>query len=198
MNPSGPNHALQRTAPCLTAPASTATFPRILQLPRHTLRVVELEVDRRCYVSPVNENRTVQSSATRHQCPPAHRIIRQRRYVSASVAHSTHSCSQSCALSWQARSGTALSVFAQNLIRAAISYCARMVARSLSAIGLARFRPSGRAVQVLHSQRSSLCAASPFASVHCYPQTPMTTAATPNKTGLASTGGARSRAERQG
>jgi len=31
-----PNHALQRTAPCVTAPASTAAFPPTTQVPRRT------------------------------------------------------------------------------------------------------------------------------------------------------------------
>ena len=31
-----PNHAIQRTAPCVTAPASTATFPPTMQVPRRT------------------------------------------------------------------------------------------------------------------------------------------------------------------
>ena len=31
-----PNHALQRTAPCVTAPASTAAFPPTMQVPRRT------------------------------------------------------------------------------------------------------------------------------------------------------------------
>ena len=31
-----PNHALQRTAPCVTAPASTAAFPPAMQVPRRT------------------------------------------------------------------------------------------------------------------------------------------------------------------
>ena len=31
-----PNHALQRTAPCVTAPASTAAFPPSAQVPRRT------------------------------------------------------------------------------------------------------------------------------------------------------------------
>jgi len=31
-----PNHALQRTAPCVTAPASTAAFPPTAQVPRRT------------------------------------------------------------------------------------------------------------------------------------------------------------------
>jgi len=30
------NHALQRTAPCVTAPASTAAFPPTMQVPRRT------------------------------------------------------------------------------------------------------------------------------------------------------------------
>ena len=30
-----PNHALQRTAPCVTAPASAAAFPPAMQVPRH-------------------------------------------------------------------------------------------------------------------------------------------------------------------
>ena len=29
-----PNHALQRTAPCVTAPASAAAFPPTVQVPR--------------------------------------------------------------------------------------------------------------------------------------------------------------------
>jgi hypothetical protein len=33
-NPMSPNHALQRTAPCVTAPASTAAFPPTMQVPR--------------------------------------------------------------------------------------------------------------------------------------------------------------------
>ena len=31
-----PNHALLRTAPCVTAPASTAAFPPTMQVPRRT------------------------------------------------------------------------------------------------------------------------------------------------------------------
>ena len=31
-----PNHALQRTAPCVTAPASAAAFPPTVQVPRRT------------------------------------------------------------------------------------------------------------------------------------------------------------------
>ncbi len=31
-----PNHALQRTAPCVTAPASAAAFPPTMQVPRRT------------------------------------------------------------------------------------------------------------------------------------------------------------------
>ena len=31
-----PNHALQRTAPCVTAPASAAAFPPAMQVPRRT------------------------------------------------------------------------------------------------------------------------------------------------------------------
>ena len=31
-----PNHALQRTAPCVTAPASTAAFPPTVQVPCRT------------------------------------------------------------------------------------------------------------------------------------------------------------------
>ena len=31
-----PNHALQRTAPCVTAPASAAVFPPTMQVPRRT------------------------------------------------------------------------------------------------------------------------------------------------------------------
>ena len=37
-----PNHALQRTAPCVTAPASTAAFPPAMQVPRRTLRSLSL------------------------------------------------------------------------------------------------------------------------------------------------------------
>jgi len=37
-----PNHALQRTAPCVTAPASTATFPPTAQVPRRTPRSLSL------------------------------------------------------------------------------------------------------------------------------------------------------------
>ena len=35
-NRTSPNHALQRTAPCVTAPASTAAFPPTMQVPRRT------------------------------------------------------------------------------------------------------------------------------------------------------------------
>ena len=31
-----PNHALQRTAPCVTAPASATAFPPTMQVPRRT------------------------------------------------------------------------------------------------------------------------------------------------------------------
>ena len=37
-----PNHALQRTAPCVTAPASTAAFPPATQVPRRTPRSLSL------------------------------------------------------------------------------------------------------------------------------------------------------------
>ena len=37
-----PNHALQRTAPCVTAPASAATFPPTMQVPRRTPRSLSL------------------------------------------------------------------------------------------------------------------------------------------------------------
>ena len=36
------NHALQRTAPCVTAPASTAAFPPTMQVPRRTPRSLSL------------------------------------------------------------------------------------------------------------------------------------------------------------
>ena len=41
-NPTSPNHALQRTAPCVTAPASAATFPPAMQVPRRTPRSLSL------------------------------------------------------------------------------------------------------------------------------------------------------------
>jgi len=45
--PEAPNHALQRTAPCVTAPASAAAFPpTMLSAARHSA-VAELEVVRR-------------------------------------------------------------------------------------------------------------------------------------------------------
>jgi|GEM_PF-4378330 len=34
--PETPNHALQRTTPCVTAPASAAAFPPTKQVPRRT------------------------------------------------------------------------------------------------------------------------------------------------------------------
>ena len=34
IQPTSPNHALQRTAPCVTAPASTTAFPPAMQVPR--------------------------------------------------------------------------------------------------------------------------------------------------------------------
>jgi hypothetical protein len=37
-----PNHALQRTAPCVTAPASAAAFPPTMQVPRRTPRSLSL------------------------------------------------------------------------------------------------------------------------------------------------------------
>ena len=40
--PKSPNHALQRTAPCVTAPASAATFPPTVQVPRRTPRSLSL------------------------------------------------------------------------------------------------------------------------------------------------------------
>src|SRR5439155_7265772 len=42
MNSPSPNHALQRTAPCVTAPASTAAFPPTMQVPRRTPRSLSL------------------------------------------------------------------------------------------------------------------------------------------------------------
>ena len=42
MNPQAPNHALQRTAPCVTAPASAAAFPPTMQVPRRTPRSLSL------------------------------------------------------------------------------------------------------------------------------------------------------------
>lgn len=44
MNPNrtSPNHALQRTAPCVTAPASAAAFPPTMQVPRRTPRSLSL------------------------------------------------------------------------------------------------------------------------------------------------------------
>ena len=41
-NNATPNHALQRTAPCVTAPASAAAFPPALQVPRRTPRSLSL------------------------------------------------------------------------------------------------------------------------------------------------------------
>ena len=41
-NPATPNHALQRTAPCVTAPASTAAFPPAMQVPRRTPQSLSL------------------------------------------------------------------------------------------------------------------------------------------------------------
>ena len=40
--PATPNHALQRTAPCVTAPASTAAFPPAMQVPRRTPQSLSL------------------------------------------------------------------------------------------------------------------------------------------------------------
>jgi hypothetical protein len=37
-----PNHALHRTAPCVTAPASAAAFPPAMQVPRRTPRSLSL------------------------------------------------------------------------------------------------------------------------------------------------------------
>jgi hypothetical protein len=42
-NAATPNHALQRTAPHVTAPASTATFPPTMQVPRRTPLSLSLE-----------------------------------------------------------------------------------------------------------------------------------------------------------
>ena len=42
LQPETPNHALQRTAPCVTAPASTAAFPPTMQVPRRTPRSLSL------------------------------------------------------------------------------------------------------------------------------------------------------------
>ena len=41
-NKPSPNHALQRTAPCVTAPASAAAFPPAMQVPRRTPRSLSL------------------------------------------------------------------------------------------------------------------------------------------------------------
>ena len=41
-NTTWPNHALQRTAPCVTAPASAAAFPPTVQVPRRTPRSLSL------------------------------------------------------------------------------------------------------------------------------------------------------------
>ena len=42
LNPTWPNHALQRTAPCVTAPASAAALPPTMQVPRRTPRSLSL------------------------------------------------------------------------------------------------------------------------------------------------------------
>src|SRR5260221_9091632 len=42
VSPTSPNHALQRTAPCVTAPASAAAFPPAMQVPRRTPRSLSL------------------------------------------------------------------------------------------------------------------------------------------------------------
>ena len=42
MRPETPNHALQRTAPCVTAPASAAALPPTMQVPRRTPRSLSL------------------------------------------------------------------------------------------------------------------------------------------------------------
>jgi hypothetical protein len=42
IRPKTPNHALQRTAPCVTAPASAAAFPPAVQVPRRTPRSLSL------------------------------------------------------------------------------------------------------------------------------------------------------------
>ena len=41
-SPKSPNHALQRTAPCVTAPASAAALPPTMQVPRRTPRSLSL------------------------------------------------------------------------------------------------------------------------------------------------------------
>lgn len=42
MTPTSPNQELQRTAPCVTAPASAAAFPPAMQVPRRTPRSLSL------------------------------------------------------------------------------------------------------------------------------------------------------------
>ena len=52
MQPTSPNHALQRTAPCVTAPASTTAFPPTMQVPRRTplsLSLGSLGLHPRCF-----------------------------------------------------------------------------------------------------------------------------------------------------
>jgi hypothetical protein len=47
-----PNHALQRTAACVTAPASAAAFPPTTQVPRSTLISDALPFGRLWYDEP--------------------------------------------------------------------------------------------------------------------------------------------------
>ena len=56
------NHALQRTAPCVTAPASAAAFPPTMQVPRRTPRSLSLGS---LGVSP----RLVFNGSLSHVCP---------------------------------------------------------------------------------------------------------------------------------
>ena len=56
-----PNHALQRTAPCVTAPASAATFPPAMQVPRRTPRSLSLGSLGHFGRVPSNENQENQN-----------------------------------------------------------------------------------------------------------------------------------------
>jgi len=49
----GPNHSLQRTAPHVTFPASTAAFPPAMQGAERCSAVGELEVVRRVNLTPL-------------------------------------------------------------------------------------------------------------------------------------------------
>jgi hypothetical protein len=86
LNETWPNHALQRTAPCVTAPASAAAFPPTMQVPRRTLVSDALPFGRLCYGGPNAASNAI--SYAKHFSRSQHATIRV--YDQAGTVIETH------------------------------------------------------------------------------------------------------------